>query len=354
MEFYIKKNATLPLLKLQVVKNGRLDYNNFMSLIEQSALFFSMTDVETGVEKIVSRPAGFVEKTNVDPNAEKEYYLYYQFQNRDTNKVGRYEGQFMLRNSDGVLILPIREKLYINIQESFIADDLEYNNCYTSEFPCCVNGPFVTLTPTCPTCTPCVTQTPTPTLPPILNKAYLFIEPISSSTIIGSYMFANGSPQFFGFSNSTQPSSNTTDFNKEMNDYIDCPAWGNNVFPSIIQANVPFNNGGVDTYGNLKVAYNFETTKVPINTVNGLAWYTWIIPTIVTDNKQQIDIDVSLNNPMVFTTVGTEPTIRTNTFTYSGTTIPQTTYRVYTTFPSSEFLLDNSSDDIYFKGNQVA
>ena len=146
MEWYIKKNATLPILKLQVVKNGRLDYNNFMSLIEQSALFFSMVDTETGVPKITSRPAGFVEKTNVDPNADPEYYLYYQFQNRDTNRVGRYEGQFMLRSSDGVLILPIREKLFINVQESYIADDLEYDSCYTSVFPCCVNGPTTAMT----------------------------------------------------------------------------------------------------------------------------------------------------------------------------------------------------------------
>jgi hypothetical protein len=165
MDFFIKKNATLPLLKLQVVKNGRLDYDNFMSLIEQSALFFSMIDVETGVPKITSRPAGFVEKTNVDPNADPEYYLYYQFQNRDTNRIGRYEGQFMLRSSDGVLILPIREKLFINVQESFIADDLEYSTCYTSEFPCCINGPFITTTTTtpCPTCTPCPTTTTTTT-----------------------------------------------------------------------------------------------------------------------------------------------------------------------------------------------
>ena len=159
MEFNIKKNATLPLLKLQVVKNGRLDYNNFMSLIEQSALFFSMIDIETGVPKISSRPAGFVEKTNVNPNAETEYYLYYQFQNRDTSRVGRYEGQFMLRSNDGVLILPIREKLYINVQESFIADDLEYNSCYVSDFPCCVNGPYTTTTTT--ECCPCTTTTTT-------------------------------------------------------------------------------------------------------------------------------------------------------------------------------------------------
>jgi hypothetical protein len=121
MEFLIKKNATLPLLKLQVVKDGRSDYNSFMKLIEVSSIYFSMTDLETGIPKIMSRPAGFVEKTFDDPNAETEYYLYYQFTSTDTNMDGRFEGQFMLRNSEGVLILPIREKLYISVQESFIA-----------------------------------------------------------------------------------------------------------------------------------------------------------------------------------------------------------------------------------------
>ena len=60
MEFYIKKNATLPVLKIQVVKDGRSDYNNFMDMIEQSAIFFSMVNTETGIPKITTRPAGFV------------------------------------------------------------------------------------------------------------------------------------------------------------------------------------------------------------------------------------------------------------------------------------------------------
>jgi len=180
MEFYIKKNATLPLLKLQVVKDGRSDYNKFMDLIEVSSLFFSMIDIETGIPKITSRPAGFVEKTFIDPNAEPEYYIYYQFTNRDTNKVGRFEGQFMLRSSDGNLILPIREKLYINIQESFIADDLDYESCYVSEFPCCVNPPSTTTTttlpcPSCPACSPSPTPTPTPTPVPINDLSYISI-----------------------------------------------------------------------------------------------------------------------------------------------------------------------------------
>ena len=166
MNFYIKKNSTLPVIKLEVVKNGRNDYNNFMDMIEVSSIFFSMVDVETGIPKITSRPGGFVEKTSMDPNAEPEYYIYYQFTSKDTNRVGRYEGEFMLRNSDGVLILPIREKLNINIQESFIADDLAYDSCYVSEFPCCVNELTPTPTPTnteTPTPTPTNTETPTPT-----------------------------------------------------------------------------------------------------------------------------------------------------------------------------------------------
>jgi hypothetical protein len=143
MEFFIKKNATLPLLKLQVVKDGRSDYNNFMELLETSTIFFSMVNSETGIPKITSRPGGFVEKIFDDPNAEPEYYIYYQFTKQDTSIEGRYEGQFLVKTFDGNVILPIREKLYIYVQESFIADDLEYNTCYTSTFPCCGNPNIV-------------------------------------------------------------------------------------------------------------------------------------------------------------------------------------------------------------------
>lgn len=182
MDFFIKRNATLPVLKLQVVKDGRSDYHSFMKTIELSAIFFSMIDTETGVPKISSRPAGFVEKTFLDPNAEPEYYIYYQFTSKDTNRVGRYEGQFMLRNDDGVLILPIREKLFINIQESFIADDLEYDSCYVSQFPCCVNGPYTTTTTTspCPTCPECPTPTPLPT-----TTTTTFLPTTTTTTTIG-------------------------------------------------------------------------------------------------------------------------------------------------------------------------
>jgi len=164
MEFFIKKNSTLPVIKLQVVKDGRSTYNQLMELLETSTIFFSMINTETGIPKITSRPAGFVEKIFDDPNAEPEYYIYYQFTNTDTNTVGKFEGQFLVKTDDGNLILPIREKLFIYIQDSFIADNLTYTNCYTSEYPCCIDPSFPTPTPTrTPTPTPTVTKTVTPT-----------------------------------------------------------------------------------------------------------------------------------------------------------------------------------------------
>lgn len=127
MEFFINQNATLPVLKMQIIKDGRqMSYQNFMDLIEKSSIVFSMVDIETGIPKIVSQTAGFVSKTYTEPNSTREYYLYYKFSKKDTNRVGRYEGQFMLISDEGTLIVPIREPLFVNIKESFI-----------SEEPCC-------------------------------------------------------------------------------------------------------------------------------------------------------------------------------------------------------------------------
>jgi hypothetical protein len=57
-----------------------------------------------------------------------EYYIYYQFTSRQTDTPGRYQGQFLIKNSgllgtqQGSLIVPIREELYINIEDSFISE----------------------------------------------------------------------------------------------------------------------------------------------------------------------------------------------------------------------------------------
>ena len=121
MEFYIKQNATLPILKMQVVKDGRAGYQQLMQDLEVSTIFFTMIDVETGIPKIVSAPAQIVNLILPD-GAAPEYYIYFKFTSRDTNTPGRSEGQFLIKNDEGNLILPIREELYINVQPSFISE----------------------------------------------------------------------------------------------------------------------------------------------------------------------------------------------------------------------------------------
>lgn len=126
MDFYIKKNATLPLLKMQVVQDGRSEYQQFMTSLETATITFTMINSATGIPKIVSKPAYIVELINLDVNALPEYYVYFRFTERDTNQVGNYTGQFLIHNTDGNLILPLREDLNIFIQESFIVQS-----------PCC-------------------------------------------------------------------------------------------------------------------------------------------------------------------------------------------------------------------------
>jgi len=121
MEFFIKQNATLPVLKMQVVKDGRAGYLELMQDLEVSTIFFTMIDVETEIPKIVSAPCEIVSLI-LPLGAAPEYYIYYKFSARDTNTPGRYVGQFLIKNDEGDLILPIREELYINIQPSFIKE----------------------------------------------------------------------------------------------------------------------------------------------------------------------------------------------------------------------------------------
>ena len=121
MEFYIKKNATLPVLKMQVVKDGRSGYLQLMQDLEVSTIFFTMIEVETGIPKIVSAPAEIVNLI-LPEGTDPEYYIYFKFTARDTNSPGRYQGQFLIKNDEGNLILPIREELYINVQDSFISE----------------------------------------------------------------------------------------------------------------------------------------------------------------------------------------------------------------------------------------
>ena len=216
-------------------------------------------------------------------------------------------------------------------------------------------GASPTPTPTVtPTITPTATVTPTvtPTSTPFSYQAYLFIEPESGDTQIGQYMYDSGS-DFFGFINLSLPSTNSSQFNTDMNLYVGYSGWTNGSFPSVISQNIPVTSGGFDSFGNAIVAYNFFTTKIASGTIGSTSWYTWIIPVDGTNLGIQVEIGLSsVGVPNGLLGYSTSSTVYSNTFTYSGGVIPAGTYRVYTTAPNEIFKLTNTYD-IYFKGNDV-
>jgi hypothetical protein len=121
MEFFINKGATLNILKLELIQDGRNNFRDFFEKIQNADIFFSMSDVITGVKKIGKKRASTELVIPVDCVGE-EYYITYQFSEKETQKAGRYVGQFTIEFLDGsgTLIAPIKEELFINILDGSI------------------------------------------------------------------------------------------------------------------------------------------------------------------------------------------------------------------------------------------
>ena len=116
-EFYINKNSTLPLLKMELINDGRTDFNKFHEMIQNATITFSMEDYDTGVIKIANEPALVLPK---EDNCDDVYYIAYKWRIRDTKNCGKFVGKFKIVFGDvfggGTLVVPIQEKLLIYIQ----------------------------------------------------------------------------------------------------------------------------------------------------------------------------------------------------------------------------------------------
>jgi hypothetical protein len=122
MEFFIRKDSIEPILKMELVQDGRNDFSKFHEKLSNSTIYFSMRDVDTGTLKVANKLGGIVAREQTSPNIPTEYYIYYKWSKSDVRKVGRFEGQFVIYfNDDNTeLIAPIRENLYVNITDSFV------------------------------------------------------------------------------------------------------------------------------------------------------------------------------------------------------------------------------------------
>ena len=124
MKFFIKQNSELPILKMELINDGRNNYQKFNYSIQDATITFSMVNVDTGIIKVANAPCYI--KRKYPEGCSDEYLICYNWKKRDTKEKGTYEGTFNIHFNgnltannisfpNGDLIMPISEKLLITI-----------------------------------------------------------------------------------------------------------------------------------------------------------------------------------------------------------------------------------------------
>ena len=123
--FLINQNSELPILRMELILDGRHNFNKFYDAVQDASITFTMTNVNTNVIKIANAPAYI--KRREDGGCTEEYVICYDWKKRDTKECGVYEGVFTIHfngnlTAEGIdfpqgdLIVPLREKLIITIR----------------------------------------------------------------------------------------------------------------------------------------------------------------------------------------------------------------------------------------------
>lgn len=126
--FEIKKNSTLPSLRVKLIDDGTYDFcrrDIYNNAIQNADITFSMKD-ENGVLKISKAKASIVKCC--DCNCTESYSIEYKWNKRDTKESGVFDAFFEINFKgdlyeegvsypEGNLIMPIHEQLKIHILE---------------------------------------------------------------------------------------------------------------------------------------------------------------------------------------------------------------------------------------------
>ena len=121
MEFFIRQGSSDPILKMRIIDDGKNDKSSFNDLLENSDIIFEMLDVKTGLPVLLNESCLLTTRTKLYNQTTDEYYITYRFTESQTLETGKFEGKITIKfldtngNPTTKLILPIKEKLFINI-----------------------------------------------------------------------------------------------------------------------------------------------------------------------------------------------------------------------------------------------
>lgn len=127
-EFIINKNSTLPVLRMELINDGRYDFlksDVIGKALQDSTITFSMRNINTDILKVSNAKCDIV--LAQETGCEEKYIIEYKWKERDTKESGIFKGEFTIKfngniKEDGVdfpegkLVMPISEDLMIIIK----------------------------------------------------------------------------------------------------------------------------------------------------------------------------------------------------------------------------------------------
>jgi hypothetical protein len=202
--------------------------------------------------------------------------------------------------------------------------------------------------------------------PVTANKAYIFVEPITKFQTVKTYLLSLPKTPLYHFNFTGFFGVNADAWKYTYQNYVDMPYWNNGTLPSIIESNIPQTSGGVDSYGNPKLAYCFETIKIPKNTAVGMSWITILIPvsamnddtkrlrTVYSYQKNATTGALITNGSWKGFTYTMDNVLFSHVINYQGNRLPKGLYRLYSTYPGTGLrAILNTTNDYYLRGNSA-
>ena len=111
MKFLVKKGDKSKPLLVNFSDNGRtFDINKIKELLYNATIYFSMKNIENNNYKILMKQGGV---TRIKDS--NEYAIFYKFDTKEIDEKAIYEGEFLIKTEEGLIILPINQKLIISV-----------------------------------------------------------------------------------------------------------------------------------------------------------------------------------------------------------------------------------------------